>query len=373
MRVLSVLLIAILIYGNGDSLSETQISRSFQSAYPGYIYRFPHDHGTHDDFRTEWWYYTGHLIAAGGRRFGYQLTFFRRALDVPQVQTNPSRWSIRHLYLGHAGITDVDHQRFRYAEKVSRAGLGKAGAEPDRLHVWIDRWSAESMESNDPRHHLRASTDDFSLDLTVTPEKPPITHGKQGVSLKGSQPGQASHYYSITRLLTSGTITLDGRQFPVTGISWMDHEFGSGDLGDEMVGWDWFSIQLKNDVEVMLYHLRRADGQPDPMSSGTVIFPDGRTQHLALEDFRIDVLDQWTSRTSGTRYPGRWRVSIPSQDLTLELSPRLADQELITGRSTQITYWEGAVAVEGKAGPTAVDGQGYVELTGYAERFHQKL
>jgi predicted secreted hydrolase len=345
----------------------------FEPATAGYAYVFPRDHGSHDRFRTEWWYYTGHLTAGDGRRFGYQLTFFRRGVDNEAVRTNPSQWAIRQLYLAHAAISDLRQGRFRYAEKISRAGLGKAGAETGQLRVWIDRWITEAARPEHPQQHLKASTDDFSLDLMVTPEKPPIVHGEQGISRKGSAFGQASHYYSLTRLATSGTVATDGKTFTVTGTSWMDHEFGSGDLGNEMMGWDWFSVQLDNRTELMLYHLRRADGHPDPVSGGTLIFPDGRAHHLAHADFQVDTLDRWTSRASGARYPSRWRISIPSHGLTLELKPLLADQELITKRSTQVTYWEGTVQAVGTLQNASVAGQGYVELTGYAERFRQKF
>jgi predicted secreted hydrolase len=289
-----------------------------------------------------------------------------------RTRANPSRWAIRQLYLAHAALSDLDQQRFHYAEKVSRAGLGKAGAAPDRLRVWIDRWTADTRTPDDPRQHLQATADGFSLDLSVTPEKDPVFHGEQGISLKGGVAGQASHYYSLTRLGASGTVTMGARRFTVTGSGWMDHEFGSGDLDESLIGWDWFSVQLDNRVELMLYLLRRPDGRPDPLSSGTLIFPDGRTRHLVLTDFSVDVLDRWRSRASGAEYPSRWRISVPSQHLTLEIRPLLADQELLTRRSTQVTYWEGAVAIRGSLGEAPVTGQGFVELTGYAEPFRQR-
>ncbi|MGH7228322.1 MAG: lipocalin-like domain-containing protein, partial [Nitrospiraceae bacterium] len=218
----------------------------FRLASPGYTYRFPHDHGSHDEFRTEWWYYTGHLSTDSGRRFGYQLTFFRRGLDQEQVRANPSRWAIRHLYLAHFALSDLDKRRFRYAEKASRAGLGKAGAEAGRLRVWIDRWLTEETSAQRDAHHLKASAEDFLIDLTLAPEKPPVVHGERGVSRKGDAPGQASHYYSLTRLGTTGALSIQGEPQAVTGLSWMDHEFGSADLAEDLVGWDWFSIQLDN-------------------------------------------------------------------------------------------------------------------------------
>ncbi len=340
---------------------------------PGYVYRFPHDHGAHEEFRTEWWYYTGHLSTKSGRRFGYQLTFFRRGVTQKEERENPSRWAIRHLYLAHAAVTDLDRSRFSYAEKLSRAGLGKAGAAHGQLRVWIDRWKAEASPAEPHRHHLQATGDDFALDLTVASEKPPVIHGQGGISHKGASPEQASHYYSLTRLTTSGTITVAGESLAVTGLSWMDHEFGSGDLGANQVGWDWFSIQLDNRTEVMLYRLRLADGTIDPASSGSLILPDGRVQTLSASDVRVEALESWTSRLSGARYPARWKIAIPSADLRLEVTPELADQELLTTRSTRVTYWEGTARIAGTQRDIPLTGAGYVELTGYAERFRQRL
>jgi predicted secreted hydrolase len=345
----------------------------FRQAEPGYQYRFPRDHGTHDDFRTEWWYYTGHLTADNGRRFGYQVTFFRRGIEPERVAANRSQWTIRHLYLAHAALSDLDGKRFLYAEKVSRTGLGKAGADAGRLRVWIDRWSAEASASPHEHHRLQAEDDGFSLDLTVTPEKAPVVHGERGVSRKGDAPAQTSHYYSFPRLATTGTLTVDGKQHVVRGLSWMDHEFGSGDLGAEITGWDWFSVQLENRTELMLYRLRRSDGSVAPVSSGTVILPDGRTQHLSSTDVTVEPSEYWASRASGGRYPSRWHIAVPALALALDVRPLLPDQELVTSRSTQVTYWEGAVEVSGELRGNSVSGQGYVELTGYAKPMKKRL
>lgn len=346
-------------------------AEEFRLATAGYRYAFPQDHGAHEAYRTEWWYYTGQLTAKNGRPFGYQLTFFRRGMSREQVKTDPSRWTVSQLYLAHFALSDLANQRFLYSEKISRAGLGKAGADQDRLHVWIDQWSADADQKDVQRLH--AMDGSMSIQLTLSPEKLLVIHGENGISRKGSALGQASHYYSFSRLATSGTITLGDESFEVTGTSWMDHEFGSADLGKDLVGWDWFSLQLDNQTEIMLYRLRRADGSPDPVSSGSFIDLDGKTQHLSLGDFTLEPLSWWTSPTSKARYPQRWRLTIPSKQFTLELIPRLAEQELSTKRSTQVTYWEGAIAVSGGVGEKRIKGHGYMELTGYAERFEKKL
>lgn len=348
-------------------------SGGFAPARPGYRFEFPRDHGSHESFRTEWWYYTGHLATADGRTFGYQLTFFRRGIPAGEVKTLPSKWSITQLYLAHFAVTDLSRHRFHYAEKISRPGLGKAGAEAGRLHVWIDDWRAESPPRAPAVHELLAQDGDLAINLQATPARPLVIHGTDGTSRKGEGSDQTSHYYSFTRLETTGRLKVDGESLAVTGTSWMDHEFGSGELGKDLVGWDWFSLQLDNRTELMLYRLRRTDGSADPVSSGTFVDPDGRARRLTNRDFTLEPLSDWTSPNSKARYPQKWLLAIPSSGLSLELTPLMAEQELITSRSTQVTYWEGTIGVSGIAGGKVVKGQGYMELTGYAERFSKRL
>lgn len=366
---LLVLAIGLCVFGPSIAADRPQ---EFRVATEGYRYEFPRDHGSHDGFRTEWWYYTGNLTTKDGRQFGYQLTFFRRGMPAEQIRTLPSKWSITQLYLAHLAVSDLKNGQFHFAEKLSRAGLGKAGAESNHLRVWIDRWRAEALPNQD-RQILSASDGNVAIQLTVAPEKPLVIHGTHGVSRKGAETGQASHYYSLTRLATSGTITIGDKSFEVVGTSWMDHEFGSADLGEDLVGWDWFSLQFTDQTELMLYRLRRADGTADPVSSGTFIDREGMGHHLSIADFALTPTSFWTSPTSKARYPQKWRLTIPSRQLSLELVPRMAEQELITGHSTQVTYWEGAIEVNEAANGTPIKGRGYMELTGYAERFSKKL
>jgi predicted secreted hydrolase len=360
--------IGLLVAGLGSAADRPT---EFRAATEGYRYEFPRDHGSHDTFRTEWWYYTGHLSTKDGRRFGYQLTFFRRGMPPDQVHTLPSRWSLTQLYLAHFAVTDLAKGRFRYAETISRAGLGKAGAEQGRLQVWIDDWSVQSPGNS--TQQLRAKDGDIAIALNLSADKPPVIHGTQGISRKGAEPGQASHYYSFTRLATSGSVTIGTESFDVTGMSWMDHEFGSADLGDDLVGWDWFSLQLDDGTELMLYRLRRTDGSAAPVSSGTFIDREGQGHHLPIDAFVLEPTSYWTSQTSQARYPQGWRLAIPSRHLSLDLTPLMPEQELTTSRSTQVTYWEGAIEASGTSQNRPIRGQGYMELTGYAERFKQKL
>ena len=340
----------------------------FQPATAGYQYTFPRDHGSHATYRTEWWYYTGHLQSKNGRSFGFELTFFRRGVPPDEIKTLPSKWSISHLYLAHFAVTDITGKRFHFSEKFSREGLGKAGADESRLRVWIDGWRAEAATDSIGAHTLVAHDETHSLALTLQPAKPLVTHGAAGISRKGKDVGQASHYYSFTRLATTGSLTIEGEQFEVTGLTWMDHEFGSAELGTDQVGWDWFSIQLEDSTELMLYRMRKKDGSSDLASSGTAVSPDGRTRHLEVTDFQIESTATWASPESKATYPSRWKLTFPSLGLVLDVTPLFADQELRTSRSTKVSYWEGAVAVTGTKQGKPVKGQGYVELTGYAER-----
>jgi len=371
---LVVLVLAGWLAGNHSAAFEADApTTSFRPATAGYRYAFPRDHGSHPAYRTEWWYYTGHLQAKNGRTFGFELTFFRRAIPPDEVKTQPSQWSVDHLYFAHFAVTDIAGQRFHFSEKLSRAGLGKAGAEESRLHAWIDDWRAEMAAVPGGAQTLFARAGTLALSVTLQPSKPLVIHGQEGISRKGAEHGQASHYYSFTRLATSGTLSIGDEQFEVTGTSWMDHEFGSADLGKDLVGWDWFSIQLADNSELMLYRLRRSDGSPDPASSGTVVSRDGQTRHLSAGDVRIESTGTWTSPKSQAVYPSQWRITVPSLELALDLAPALADQELRTTSSAQVTYWEGAVSVSGTKQGRPIQGQGYAELTGYAERIEQRL
>ncbi len=365
---LVLLIVSFLNFDLCGASGANQPSIPFQSATAGYRYNFPRDHGSHPTYRTEWWYYTGHLQSKNGRSFGFELVFFRRAVPPDEIKTLPSKWSINHLYLAHFAVTDINGKRFHFSEKLSREGLGKAGADESRLHVWIDDWRAEASTEPSASHTLVAHDETHALALTLQPVKPLVTHGMGGISRKGKDVGQASHYYSFTRLATSGKLTIDGESFDVTGTSWMDREFGSADLGDDQAGWDWFSIQLDDNSELMLYRMRRKDGSSDPASSGTVVSSDARTGHLVVTDFQIESSATWTSSASKATYPSHWRLKVPSLDLVLDVTPLLADQEFRTSRLARFTYWEGAVAVIGTKQGRPMKGQGYVELTGYAER-----
>jgi predicted secreted hydrolase len=335
----------------------------FATPRPGRVFQFPRDHGAHPEYKTEWWYYTGRLKAASGESFGYQLTFFRAALRQPDPQAR-SAWSLHTVYFAHLALTDPARSKFIFREKAGRGALGLSGAAAGTLKVWIDDWQAELVGGE---FHLQAQDEGLALNLRLKPVKPPALHGEGGFSRKSGQGGAASYYYSLPRLETMGTITLDGRMLPVTGSSWMDHEIFSQAMAPNLAGWDWFSLQLDDGWEVMLYLLRQKDGSVDPASSGSLIAPDGGVLNLKLADFTVKPKGAWTSPHTRATYPAGWEITIPGSGYRLALTPTLADQEVRSQVPAPVTYWEGQVKIAGFKSGTPVTGWGYAELTGYAE------
>jgi predicted secreted hydrolase len=331
----------------------------WKAASPDRRVVLPADHASHPDYKIEWWYYTGNVETTAGRRFGYQLTFFRVGVD-PQP-SNPSRWAVRDLHMAHFAVSDLASGRFHAFDRLQRAGAGWAGASVDRYEVWNGAWRAGARA--DGSHHLQAKDGAVAVDLTLGGVDRMVTHGLDGYSQKGRDPSNASHYYSLPRLTTRGTITVDGQRVDVSGLSWMDHEFGTSMLEAGQLGWDWFALQLEDGRDVMLYQMRRRGGPRDPFSSGSIVARDGRVTHLGASDYTLEPLETWQSPTTKIRYPIRWRVTIPASGLSLDVRAAMPNQELHTPRSTGVTYWEGAVEATG-AGD--VRGRGYMELTGYS-------
>ncbi len=335
----------------------------YQQALPGYRYEFPRDHFDHSDYRTEWWYYTGNLKAVDGHRFGFELTFFRQGVNREEQKTGD--WDLRDLYLAHLALSDLDGAHFYHTERLNRAGPGLAGASLQLQSVWNGNWKVQWVNG---QQGLQAITSEFSLKLTMTSRKPPVIHGQNGTSRKGAGAGNASHYISFTRLLTSGTIELNGRSYSVEGTSWMDHEFFSSGLDKDEVGWDWLSLQLADNTELMLYRLRHKDGGVDPFSSGTYVDAGGKSTYLSVRDFSMTPTGEtYTSSITKAVYPIAWKVNIPSFGLELQLKTPLASQELASSSSAGLSYWEGAIDITGTHSGTAITGVGYLEMTGYAK------
>jgi len=333
---------------------------SYRLALPGYHFEFPRDHFNHPEFQTEWWYYTGNVRTPEGRRFGFELTFFRQAVSRDQPA---SIWDVRDLWMAHLALSDLDGGEFLHTERLNRSGAGIAGASLEQARVWNGNWNATWTGNS---QMLDAVADRFSFNLSLTPEKPPVINGENGVSQKAEGAGKASHYISFTRLKTSGSIVLDGKRFSVEGASWMDHEFFSHQLEASQSGWDWFSLQLDDGSELMLFRLRRAGGALDPYSAGTSVDSQGHSTHLAARDFTVTPGKIWTSPATGGHYPVEWTVEVPSLGFRAKLTTPLVQQEIASRAGP--TYWEGAIAIEGTRAGRPLRGLGYLEMTGYAGR-----
>ncbi len=270
---------------------------------------------------------------------------------------NPSVWRVDNVYLAHLALTDIDGGKFYPQERLNRAGPGVAGASFEQRRVWNGNWSAQW---SDDHQTLEAIAPEFRFRLSLDPAKPPVIHGENGVSQKAEGAGKASHYVSFPRLRVSGTVELEGARSNVTGTAWMDHEWFTHQLDAAQVGWDWFSIQLDGGVDLMLFELRTKAGAIDPNSSGTYIDAHGTAHHLRAQEFSLAPERYWVSPKTKARYPVRWRISIPSLNLSLACDAALDAQELVSADGAGPSYWEGAVRYTGSA-----VGVGYLEMTGY--------
>jgi predicted secreted hydrolase len=333
----------------------------YRTALPGYRYEFPRDHFDHPDFQTEWWYYTGNVKTQDGRHFGFELTFFRRSTGREARKTNA--WDVRDIYLAHLALSDLDGGQFFHTERTNRAGPGIAGISQKDRRIWNGNWQ---IVWEGEAQKLQAIGERFELHLSMKSAKPPVIHGTNGVSQKAEGPGRASHYISLTRMITDGEIKLLGRQFQVTGVSWMDHEFFTHQLEPHQIGWDWMSIQLGDNTELMLFRIRRKDGSNDPYSSGTYVDANGVATQLLQNDFTLQPTGNvWTSAATHAAYPTEWKVSVPKLNLELHSTTSLPSQELTAISKIAPSYWEGAIALSGHKGVAALPGVGYLEMTGY--------
>ncbi|HYP29140.1 MAG TPA: lipocalin-like domain-containing protein [Blastocatellia bacterium] len=336
-------------------------AQGWREAEPGYRFSFPRDHAAHEPYRIEWWYYTGNLQSKAGRRFGFQLTFFRTGVSLEP--SSESAWAVRDIYMAHFAISDIERESFHAFEKLNRGGIGWAGADSASYRVWNEDWEAR-LEGDD--HLLGARDGGYGIELRLTPAKPVVINGENGISQKGLTVGNASHYYSITRFSSSGKLTVGGEEFEVTGQTWMDHEFGTSFLENGQVGWDWFSIQLDDGRDLMLFQLRRSDGSIDSSSSGTLVDESGRAVHIPAPEFSLIPGRAWRSGASGATYPTEWTIDLPPYGLRLKARAAFDNQELRTPESTGVTYWEGSISVEGTEGGRNISGRGYLEMTGYS-------
>lgn len=344
-----------------------EVDAAFARAYEPIPFTFPLDHGAHPQYQTEWWYYTGNLADEDENQYGFQLTVFRSALT-PTMPERTSDLATNQIYMAHFAVTDGSGNIHYSFERYSRGAGGLSGAtgEPT-FSVWLEDWTVTQIATD--RMHVQAQTVDedgqaVALDLDLHETRPPVLHGDAGLSQKGPEAGNASYYYSLVGLETTGSITTRGRTVAVNGLSWMDHEFGTSALSANAVGWDWISLQLENGVALMLAQIRTVDGGSIGEFAGTLVMADGRQERMSNEDFTLEVLDEWTSPTTGITYPARWRLTASAYELDVEITPLINDQEM----KVAYVYWEGAANALGSMAGVPITGRGYVELTGYGKR-----
>ena len=315
---------------------------------------FPADHAMHPGFRNEWWYFTGNLSDAAGRRYGFQFTLFRFA--VAPGEPLDSDFDSDAIWMAHFAISDVARKRFISEERFARGALDLAGATADEW--WLRDWTVTRTEDG---WRLRAQLDDASLDLDLAPRKPVVLQGDSGYSQKGPAQGNASRYYSITRIEADGRLVLDGNAADVTGAAWLDREWGSSQLGPGIAGWDWFALQLKDGRDLMLYRLRTEGGEASRFSAGVLVEADGGYRVLGREDFAFEEIRRWEDR-QGVDWPVAWRVLLPAEGMEFEVRPAFDAQRWYA----TVGYWEGAVDVIDPVDQRTL-GRGYLELSGYAD------
>ena len=348
---------------------------------------FPGDHGAHPGFKTEWWYYTGNLFTEEGRQFGYQFTIFRNQLSPSDadfarinqeepVLMNPeeegardSEWSTNQLYLAHFAISDVSKKDHVFDERYSRGTAGLAGASVDPYRIWLEDWEitrVKDSKASDKRFQMRIKAEmsnGTALDKVLNPQKPLLLQGEEGYDKKGGEDGNASYYISFTRMQTEGLLKKEGESLAVSGLSWMDHEWSTSALDSGQTGWDWFSIQLSNGYELMYYQIRNVDPDLAPQTTGSLVTPNGQKRDLDQGEVRLEVLEYWASPHTGARYPVQWTLAIPSEELEMDVTTVFDDQEM----TVSVQYYEGALQVSGKFRDEAIDGNGYIEMTGYEQ------
>ncbi len=336
---------------------------NFEKAIDKRKFIFPEDHGPHPAFRTEWWYFTGNLNSSDNKKFGYQFTIFRTALSADK-NSRESEWSSNQIYMAHFTVTDISNDKFYFNERFSRDGNELAGALSNPFRVWLEDWQIIESEKRTafdlPLIKIKAKTDKAEIDFILESLKPVVLQGDEGLSRKGSQPGNASYYYSYTNLKTEGKIFLEGKEFSVSGKTWMDREWSTSALSEDQIGWDWFALHMDDSTELMYYQMRKKDGNPDAFSKGVIVNKKGDAEHIKKEDVELNATDNWKS-TSGEIYPSGWSLRIPSKNIDLKITPAIRDQLL----NVSIKYWEGSVLIEGVKGKSDIKGRGYVEMTGY--------
>lgn len=327
---------------------------------------FPRDHHAHPDYKTEWWYFTGNLTDTDGQRIGFQFTLFRQGISAPGTPLPDSAWAVRDFGFGHAALSLPAGKSFVFDQVLERGSLGSAefpaaGNSENGLLAKVGDWTVAL--GPDGNFHMQAHGSDFSINLRASADSLPLLHGEHGLSRKAMAPGHASHYYSLPRLATTGTITCMGKKHEVRGMTWLDREWASSPLAKDQVGWDWFALQFNDGRDLMVYQMRRADGSRDPSSHGTLRLANGTGIHLDAKAITLTPTRWWRSPRSSGNYPVEWTLSIPDHGVHMRVSAVQDNQELAL---QPVTYYEGAIDATPLGPASGSQATGYMELTGYA-------
>lgn len=361
------------VLGNDSKLSMSNPNKMFKRVLEPMEFQFPGDHLAHPDYKTEWWYFSGNVNTSVNdeieRAFAYQFTLFRFALEPEVEQKKDSLWRTNTIYMAHLALTDLNQKQYYQQERFSREALGLAGASQNNdgtLQFWLNHWQAKSLypEQLLPLK-LKLKGNKFALDFQLDAVKPVVLQGENGFSQKSQQAGNASYYYSYTRLATQGTITLGQHTYPVQGLSWLDREWSTSSLGVDQQGWDWFSLQLDDGSDLMLYQMRKKDGTKDSFSSASFVDIKGQSQRLLATEFNMWPVEFWRSPDSGIRYPVKWQIEVPKYKLSLTVQAVVNAQEWSKKKDASFNYWEGAVVIEGFKDRQEISGSGFLEMTGY--------
>lgn len=341
-------------------LTETRPPKGFSYAIEPHDFRFPRDHAAHPKFRSEWWYFTGNLVGKNGRDYAFDITFFRFALQAEEF-TSQSPFRTSQIYLAHFAVADIENQTYLHAEKLARAFPEVAGATIDPIRVQVGNWSITQTNSSDEHWLLEAATKQFGMQLKLEAMRPIVLQGQNGLSRKSHEPGNASYYYSIPKLSVNGALSLDGETIDVSGDAWFDREWSTSALANGQVGWDWFGLQIADDIELMYYQIRRKDGRKNQENHGVLILDNGATNVILGSEIILTPLDYWTSPETSARYPISWRLQAPEHALDITVTAKFNDQQ----STDTFTYWEGAVTTQGSFGQRTIQGHGFLEMTGY--------
>ncbi len=354
----------------GQAFADSQ--QQIRHALTGYQFQFPRDLYAHNDYRIEWWYLTGELEGDDGNQYGYHTVFIRVSLQSLKAlqarKPSGSQWENDHLYFANCAVSDFKNKSFHFFERLNRQGPGLAGAREDRLEVWNENWKLIEGEKG---FHVEVMEQKTGFDLKLVPQKNPVIHGNGADKPKWEIPQNAPNYFSYTRLKTTGTISVGGRKVKVSGTSWMDRVFGKQLLVPKQKGWDRFLLHLDNGSDLLLFFIRNQDGRFDPRSGGTLIDSRHQSRHIAFEQVQMKALGDWTSETSNITYPSGWRIKLPDENIDIEITPTMQNQELHLLRSLSNAHWAGGVEVQGRYGDKSVKGRGHVELVGYGSGLEQ--